>query len=400
MIKNLLSINKQGISHSQCEDSIFINAEAGTFIVCDGVSSVMHGREGAQALSSFMGEALSSPELQERFSTASASAVRKEVVKLIKECTDATANELGCKAIDLSCTFIAVIVCKDTITVLHAGDGAVFAAPAVEQNECPLIISHPDNDSLNRVFQAAAPQQITRMRVMRVKASDIKALALGSDGFTDSYIKPYQFGFDGISLNEVWALQSNEELKKLVKRRHLEAPPIQDDISAIVVKFANYENDEKDTQPVNASSFEANPEDYDNEPDNNDNEPMDDNNEIEIVQKEEYEPQPESKPKKKKRFNLQGALLSVLSILIACCIATIGWLYIELESMKVQEIKQSAETADTINELQDRVDELEKLVDDIAYGAYQNNTDSKKPQGKDRPTVFGESYREAYDSAG
>lgn len=397
MIKNLLSINKKGLSHTQCEDSIFINAEAGTFIVCDGVSSVMHGREGAQALSSFMGEALSSPELQERFSTASASAVRKEVVKLIKECTDATANELGCKAIDLSCTFIAVIVCKDTITVLHAGDGAVFAAPAVEQNECPLLVSHPDNDSSYRVYPAAAPQQLTRMRVMRVKASDIKALALGSDGFTDSYIKPCQCGFDGISLNEVWALQSNEELKKLVKRRHLEAPPIQDDISAIVVKFDNYE---KGPQPVHASSFEANPEDDGNEPDNNDNEPMDDNNEIEIVQKEEYEPQPESKPKKKKRFNLQGALLSVLSILIACCIATIGWLYIELESMKVQEIKQSAETADTINELQNRVDELEKLVDDIAYGAYQNNTDSKKPQGKDRPTFFGESYREAYDSAG
>lgn len=239
MNSNVFVINKKGLSHTLCEDSVYIDRSNGVYVVCDGVSNSLYGGVGAKELSESIGRILAMPKTKKYLAQKSPQEIRKVICAQIQKCTQSTMASLSCSANDVASTLIAVSVYEDVLTIIHAGDGAVFAAPEVYQNEVPLIVSYPDNDAEQRVFPAASPRQLERMRVIHLKTSDIKCLALGTDGFTDRYIRPETMGFDGYSLNAVFQLNSVEELASLIENNHLSRPAITDDISAVIIKFEN-----------------------------------------------------------------------------------------------------------------------------------------------------------------
>ena len=76
------------------------------------------------------------------------------------------------------------------------------------------------NDAKQRVFPAASPLQLERMRVLRLNTNDLKCIAFGTDGFTDKYLRPHTSGFDGYGLHEVFKINNDEEFEELVKNKH------------------------------------------------------------------------------------------------------------------------------------------------------------------------------------
>lgn len=354
MINNVIAINKKGLSHENCEDSIYVDSINGVYVVCDGVSNSVNGREGAKALCAYIGKEISSTNAKNYLANKSVQDIRKIMVDLIKQCTDFTTTRLGCKADDIASTLIVVSVYDDIVTVIHAGDGAVFAAPEVYQDEVPLIVSYPDNDAKQRVFPAASPLQLERMRVLRLNVKDLKCIAFGTDGFTDAYLRPHTSGFDGYGLNEIFKINNNEELEELIKSKHLKRPAITDDISAIIIKFDN------------GIEYTGKPQ--------SDPVPTQTNSENKIVIKDTNKQSDDASREAESNDSIDGynteinakgkapkMILTVLSILVICSMIAVCVFGYNMKSKNQDYDKQFTSLSEQVSSLRERVSELEKV---------------------------------------
>lgn len=368
MINNVISINRQGLSHEQCEDSVYIDKINSVFVVCDGVSNSLYGGEGAKTLSAYIGKVIANEQIKKHLAVDNVLSVRETMVKHIKKSSELTVQKLGCELRDISSTMIVVSVWNGVITVIHAGDGGVFAAPEVCQDEVPILLSYPDNDAEQKVFPAASPTQIERMRVIRLKASDIKCLAFGTDGFTDAYLRPHTSGFDGYGLNEVFKANNNDELEELIKRKHLKRPAITDDISAIILKFdnaveykgiVNLEPPVKPTEDKNKLTIK------------NENENQTDNDfqEKEVISKSCKANTTTNKAKK--------TFLVILSTLVICCMVAVGVLGNNLKTVNNNSEKQISNLSEEISSLQHRIDELENAMTEESTTTSNEDMDSR-----------------------
>ena len=354
MISNVLAINKKGLSHERCEDSIYVDNINRVYVVCDGVSNSVYGGDGAKALCAFIGEKLSHENAKQYLAHESVQDIRKTLVDLIKQCTELTTQRLACRPDDIASTLIAVSVYDDIATIIHAGDGAVFAAPEVYQDEVPLIVSYPDNDAKQRVFPAASPFQLERMRVLRLNTKDLKCIAFGTDGFTDAYLRPHTSGFNAYGLYAVFEIDNNDELEDVIKNKHLIRPAITDDISAVIIKFDN--GIEYTGKPQSESV------------------PTQTNAENKIVIKEtNKEPDDASKEVVPiNRANCNNAennaenkapkmILTVLSILVICSMIAVCVFGYSMKSANQGYDKQFSSLSEQVSSLQERVSKLEKL---------------------------------------
>ena len=214
----------------------------------------------------------------------------------------------------------------------------------------PILLSYPDNDAEQKVFPAASPSQLERMRVIRLKASDIKCLAFGTDGFTDAYLRPRTSGFDGYGLNEVFKVNSNDELEELIKIKHLKRPAITDDISAIILKFDNAIEYNGNFKPVE--------------------EITEDPNKIPIKNKENKQvdnisPESVSTPKPNKMKDadkIKKTVWIMLSVLVICCMAAVCVLGNSIKMVSNNSDKQISNLSEEISSLQYRVDEFENTM--------------------------------------
>lgn len=367
MTNNVISINKQGSSHEQCEDGIYEDKINSVFVVCDGVSNSLYGGEGAKALSAYIGKAIANERTKKHLAVDNVSYVRDTMVKLISKSSDLTIKKLGCELGDISTTMIVVSVWNDIVTVIHAGDGAAFAAPEVYQDEVPLIVSYPDNDAEQKVFPAASPHQLERMRVIRLKTGDIKCLAFGTDGFTNAYLKPERMGFDGYSLHELCKIETNEELENLIKRKHLtERPIITDDISAIILKFDNDIKYNEKIKPVKETTVDSN-----KIPIKNKEAKYIDDTSQELVSI----PEPN---KAKDADKIKKAVLIMLSVLVICCMAAVCVIGNSIKIVSNNSDKQISNLSEEISSLHSRVDELEKaMIEEKSTTSNSENTTSR-----------------------
>lgn len=246
MQSKALYINQQGSSHSRCEDEIFVDENLGIFIVADGVSNSRYGKEGAKAVVDAMAEAFSNTEVMDYCDSMSVQDIRDSICSVIDtaltELTESYDNYVNKD--EFASTLLGVFHYNKTYIIVHCGDGCIFAMPNVEQTTTPCILSHPDNDAYGRVYHCGSELQLERMRVIRIRESDFKGIAFGSDGFTDAFIKPMQNGFDGVGLSDVFTLKSNEELQELINQK-IQEYRIHDDVSAIVLLWAPTEVEEE-----------------------------------------------------------------------------------------------------------------------------------------------------------
>lgn len=357
MINHVIAINKKGISHEQCEDSVYIDNHNAIYIVCDGVSNSLYGGLGAKELSENIGKSLAIPKAKKYLAQKNPDDIRKMLCELIRRVTESTMEKLSCSADDIASTLIVVSIYDDTITVIHAGDGAVFAAPEVYQNEVPMIVSYPDNDAEQRVFPAASPRQIERMRVIRLKARDIKCLAFGTDGFTGRYIRPETMGFDGYSLNEVFKVNNEEELNSLIENNHLSRPAITDDISAVIIKFDNaieytgnsiaghIENHKEETQSPAIKSADT------------DGEFLGKNKKSESNQEEQSKTTPNNTV-------VATSVKIIFSVLLVCCAIAVCILGYYTEAANKEYDKEVAALSEEVSNLQNRVEILENTEEE------------------------------------
>lgn len=354
MISNVLAINKKGLSHERCEDGIYVDNINRVYVVCDGVSNSVYGGEGAKALCAFIGDKLSHENAKQYLAHESVQNIRKTMVDLIKQCTELSTQRLACGPNDIASTLIVVSVYDDIATIIHAGDGAVFAAPEVYEDETPLLVSYPDNDAKQRVFPAASPLQLERMRVLRLNTNDLKCIAFGTDGFTDKYLRPHTCGFDGYGLHEVFKINNNEKLEELVKNKHLKRPAITDDISAVIIKFDNgiEYTGKPQSEPVPTQTNTENKiviKETNKEPD-------DASKEVELndsIDGNNTEINAESKAPK--------MILTVLSILVICSMIALCVFSYNMKSANQGYDKQLSSLSEQVSSLQERVSELEKV---------------------------------------
>lgn len=347
MINNVIYINRQGLSHSQCEDSAFIDDDNAVYVVCDGVSNSAYGGEGAKELSENIGKLFSEQKVKNFISIGSVEDVRKFMTCVIKDFSESTANKLGCNVNDIASTLIVVSVFKDIITIIHAGDGAVFAAPETVQDEVPMIVSYPDNDSKQRVYPAASPRQLERMRVLRLHQGDIKCLVFGTDGFTDKYLRPATKGFDGYSLNNVFKIQNKEELNSLIENNHLKRPAITDDITAVIIKFNNSIDYTKKAvvEPVESQdTVKINIKTPDDTPVDEENNRVDTDSETE---------------KRDSSRKVSKAILLSISVLVICCVIAVGVLGKSLQTVNKNANEQISNMSEEISHLKSRLEKLE-----------------------------------------
>ena len=354
MISNVLAINKKGLSHERCEDSIYVDNINRVYVVCDGVSNSVYGGEGAKALCTFIAEKLSHENSKQYLAHESVQDIRKAMVDLIKQCTELSTQKLACKPNDIASTLIVISVYDDIATIIHAGDGAVFAAPEVYEDETPLLISYPDNDAKQRVFPAASPLQLERMRVLRLNTNDLKCIAFGTDGFTDKYLRPHTSGFDGYGLHEVFKINNDEEFEELVKNKHLKRPAITDDISAVIIKFDNgiEYTGKPQSEPVPTQTNTENKiviKETNKEPD-------DASKEVELndsIDGNNTEINAESKAPK--------MILMILSILVIFSMIAVCVFGYNMKSANQGYDKQFSILSEQVSSLQERVSELEKV---------------------------------------
>lgn len=370
MINNVIYINRQGLSHPQCEDSAFIDYDNAVYVVCDGVSNSAYGGEGAKELSENIGKLFSDLKVRKFISIGRVEDVRKFMISVIKDSTESTANKLGCNVNDIASTLIVVSLFKEIITIIHAGDGAVFAAPETVQDEVPMIVSYPDNDSKQRVYPAASPRQLERMRVLRLNQGDIKCLAFGTDGFTDKYLRPATKGFDGYSLNNVFKIQNEEELNSLIENNHLKRPAITDDITAVIIKFNNGIDYTKKAvvEPVESQdTVKINIKTPDDTPVDEENNRVDTDSETE-----------------KREFSrkVNKAILLSISVLVICCVIAVGIFGKNLQTVNKNANEQISNMSEEISHLKSRVEKLETTTVKVEEesNAYESTTisDSEK----------------------
>ncbi|MBO6046472.1 MAG: protein phosphatase 2C domain-containing protein [Erysipelotrichaceae bacterium] len=233
------SINLTGtahaIDHKDCEDALFIHDQPVVCCVADGVSHSMYGGVGAQALVQGMGKYLIRNGVITHYNSMTCEEIRDDfaekfrqlIARLIKQEPSATEN-------DFSSTFLACFYEGNVLTIIHAGDGAVIGLPHTDAMVAPVILSYPDNNAQDQVYQAAHRETSKRMRVIRVNKDDFSAICLGTDGFTNAYLEPSYQGYDPNSMKEVFTAD-DQELKSIVDNNHLREHMITDDITAVII---------------------------------------------------------------------------------------------------------------------------------------------------------------------
>ncbi len=241
MVK-IIQINQTGKAHRidgrSCEDALFVSEAPFVCCLADGVSNSTYGGLGAKHLVDSIGHYLTRENVLSRFSEMDAQSVRQDFVSMIGQVTNYLCqHHPNSKPNDFAATFMACFIYQDTLTIVHAGDGAIFALHNTKKEVGPVILSYPDDNQFDQVYHAAHKDTISRLRVLRLRLSDLKGLILGTDGFTNAYLNPSYQGFDSESLLEAFDVRSNQELTDLVKNVHIREHQITDDISAIVIRF-------------------------------------------------------------------------------------------------------------------------------------------------------------------
>lgn len=240
----IYSIQKQGKGHKECQDALF--QENNTIILCDGVSNSLYGRQTAVALSNDLGNILSKQDAKAFLATASLDVIKNKISTLIEASTKKLANELKCDTDKLASTLIICSVYKNTLTVIQAGDGMVFAKTNDYSNGC-IILSNPDNHEITRaIYSAQSPCQRERMRCLRYSLDNFSYIFFGSDGFTDFFYDNKTFYFDAFATKYIESINSNEALNAFVNEHHLsKAVNIQDDITGVIIKLNDIQKEDK-----------------------------------------------------------------------------------------------------------------------------------------------------------
>lgn len=239
MNMEVLSINRKGVNHSRLEDAIYKNNEDFVYGVFDGVSSARYGAQAANTLAEDMGRCFHNSDFRKSILTLPVQEVRNKLVEVIQLSAKKVQEKYKCEIKEASCTLVMCVLDPDTktATILHCGDGAVFAVSDTYPNATASIISHPDNSQSGAVYPAQAANQIARMRVIRVSIETLRGLIICTDGFSSAYFNPMQAIFDSFRLPLVLNCKSSSELEALVDEVHINECSVGDDISAIVLKF-------------------------------------------------------------------------------------------------------------------------------------------------------------------
>ena len=257
-MSNFLFVNKTGKrhirDHKPCEDSLFLDENNNVAIVCDGVSRALYGGEGSRSISNALGQYLKTPQVKKLLEHASVDEIRKIICNQIEVITRTLcASHSNASKSDFACTLIACVKTSErNITLIHAGDGALFAKPLSSSNSV-CILSSPDNSLNGAVYDATHAQQESRMRVIRINPRDFEAIAICTDGFSEFYFNPSEQVCEIDSLSEVFNLNDNSDLEALVNEKHFNNTP--DDISCIIYKI--HETSQEATNDKNSFSFET-----------------------------------------------------------------------------------------------------------------------------------------------
>lgn len=233
-----IKINQKGISHKngECEDAMYISQDKTIFCLADGVSNSKYGGHGAKRIVNICGKKFSDPNAKDLFKYGSVEEIRNAVCDTI----DAILSNL-CKKVDekdkevFASTFLALIKTdENNITLLHAGDGAIFAKPKTEQTYFATVLSYPDNTPDGKVYSVGHPEQRYRMRVLRFRADDYESIMLCTDGFSEAYLVPSFQAYNIDTITKAFEVKSDKELEALVRNEHIGERNITDDISCIL----------------------------------------------------------------------------------------------------------------------------------------------------------------------
>ena len=247
---NYVSINQRGTAHKngECEDALFVSQDKTVFCLADGVSNSRYGAVGAKLVVTELGKRFKTLKYKRLLNTGSVEEVRIEICKVIDEVLVLLCKKYNETDKDaFASTFLALVQTdSNNITILHAGDGAVFGQPKTNQKNFATILSYPDNDSDGSVYSAGNSDQVNRMRVIRLKTDDYNSLMLCTDGFSEAYLVPSFQAYNVDSITKAFEAKSNEELQRLVYREHICERGISDDISCVICRTSDSFPDPKD----------------------------------------------------------------------------------------------------------------------------------------------------------
>lgn len=330
----MYNICRQGTGHSEYQDALF--QENNTIILCDGVSNSPYGRETAVGLANDLGKALSTQDAKAFLATASLDVIKKQIATLIDTSTKMLASKLKCDTDKLASTLIICSIYENTLTVLQAGDGVVFAKTNDNSNGC-IIISNPDNHEITgAICSAQSPYQQERMRCLRYSLDNFSYIFFGSDGFTDFFYDNKNFYFDAFATKHIESINSNEELNAFVNEHHLSRTVnIQDDITGVIIKLNDIQKEDK------APSIVIKP-----------------NSQI-VEDKEEATPKVENNKESKapKKSRAKGVIITSL-ILLLCSVIGLGAITYVLAT-------QLDKTNVKLNEVQSQVQMQNEDIDNL-----------------------------------
>lgn len=235
-----ISINQTGLAHrnGECEDAIYINPDKTVFCLADGVSNSKYGAIGAKQLVNSLGKHFGTSECKNLLFNGTVDEVRTEICSIINHSLKELCEKSGESNIEVfASTFLALVKTDaNDIALIHAGDGAIFGQPRTTQKSFATILSYPDNTPDGKVYSAGNPEQISRMRVLRIRSTDYDSIMLCTDGFSEAYLVPSFQAYDIDSISDAFRVKNNEELSALVNREHIYKRNISDDISCIICK--------------------------------------------------------------------------------------------------------------------------------------------------------------------
>ena len=237
---NITYINRTGKTHeidgTQCEDSVYISEEPLVCCVADGVSNSRYGGAGASALTAEIGKCLGDAVFRKFVTEGRPADVSAALYEVISGCISRLCRRYSAQPDEFASTLLVLTSDGTTVTVMHAGDGAVFAKPRTAGGSV-MVLSYPDNNEYGSVYHAGHPDTPERMRVVHLKQDELASVLLGTDGFTDAYLDSSYQAFDAVGLSSAFNCRNNRELEELVRTKHLGERRITDDISCVIVNF-------------------------------------------------------------------------------------------------------------------------------------------------------------------
>ena len=237
-------LNRIGRSHihdnKPCDDAVYISTSGDVVCVADGVSNSSMGGLGASSLVNNIGRYVSRSNVKVFLENGAPDEIRTNICSAIEKVMKQLCQEHKASADDFASTLLVAVKTSDKhITLLHAGDGAIFGKPRTNQETTVSILSMPDNAANGAVYPAHDCLQKERMRVIRICEDDYDTIALCTDGFSDSYLK--RDYFDPYSVSEALSINDNDSLDRLVDERHIALSRITDDISCVILHLHDSE---------------------------------------------------------------------------------------------------------------------------------------------------------------